>query len=639
MFQKTIYLDFYNHNINSLRVKQNDAGRTVEVVCTDSGKKYFLDETAVRAYILFNKKDGTFSFKEGTITKDGTVLIEFTSPMTSVVGKQSMEILIVKSEGLNVENLSGVACYEDFGANVVSTMPFYVTVVGSVIDSSEITSLSEFDALTNALMRLSETEGHMRDLDTLLKKNDAEREQKETVRQTKFEANESARATTFTTNETTRQSTFVANEATRQSDFDANEATRDTTFKKSESDRTASFNAKIAEYDERMNTQINGENGYTAQVNAVITECSDNEDEREKEFDETIQKVETKFQELNNLMGESTDDATKDTLYGVKAAATEVSNNAQAVIDILGNEDDDASKNTLYGTLKGMQDATGDAIGAAESASSAASSANTAASNAQNIVDTKMDKENPTGTGSFSLNRLSDSIVGDYSSVLGKDCEASGKGSSAEGFGTISAGDYQHVQGQFNIEDTENRYAHIIGNGTGNYSQSNAHTIDWDGNSWFAGDVRVGGDSYNNGENLITESEVNDKITNLKKADVVLVSGNNGTGYSTKIGGDISRCYVDLGLVVLTGCAVVTLTEQITAGTSIDIVIVSNYKPFVDTPLAIWQNSTQNRRYMGKLDTNGILTIKSNDSMVAGEYYIYYQAAYIATEYFLTEKL
>jgi hypothetical protein len=33
---------------------------------------------------------------------------------------------------------------------------------------------------------------------------------------------------------------------------------------------------------------------------------------------------------------------------------------------------------------------------------------------------------------------------------------------------TIAAGQYQHVQGKFNIDDSNNKYAHIVGNGKGN---------------------------------------------------------------------------------------------------------------------------------------------------------------------------
>lgn len=42
---------------------------------------------------------------------------------------------------------------------------------------------------------------------------------------------------------------------------------------------------------------------------------------------------------------------------------------------------------------------------------------------------------------------------------------------------------------------TYGEYAHIVGNGTSEDERSNAHTLDWDGNAWYAGDVYVGGTS------------------------------------------------------------------------------------------------------------------------------------------------
>lgn len=66
-----------------------------------------------------------------------------------------------------------------------------------------------------------------------------------------------------------------------------------------------------------------------------------------------------------------------------------------------------------------------------------------------------------------------------------------GISSSAEGLETIAAGDYSHVQGQYNEIDTEGKYAHIVGNGTGEDNRSNAHTLDWEGNAWYAGSVSV----------------------------------------------------------------------------------------------------------------------------------------------------
>ena len=80
---------------------------------------------------------------------------------------------------------------------------------------------------------------------------------------------------------------------------------------------------------------------------------------------------------------------------------------------------------------------------------------------------------------------------GSYSHAEGYSTGAIGNFSHSEGRNTIASGDYQHVQGKYNIEDTEDKYAHIVGNGIGS-ARSNAHTLDWDGNAWFAGDVTVG---------------------------------------------------------------------------------------------------------------------------------------------------
>ena len=156
-----------------------------------------------------------------------------------------------------------------------------------------------------------------------------------------------------------------------------------------------------------------------------------------------------------------------------------------------------------------------------------------------------MDKVNPTGTGSFSLNRKADTTVGKYSFAEGYNTTASGNYSHAEGYNTTASGNYSHAEGctttasgnyshaegestkaignyshaegasttasgvcshaegnhtrasgnyshaegQYNIEDTANKYVHIVGNGTADIARSNAHTLDWSGNAWFAGTV------------------------------------------------------------------------------------------------------------------------------------------------------
>lgn len=73
---------------------------------------------------------------------------------------------------------------------------------------------------------------------------------------------------------------------------------------------------------------------------------------------------------------------------------------------------------------------------------------------------------------------------------------ANGESSHVEGIGNIASSEAQHVQGKYNLEDTNGDYAHIVGNGKSTPTtihRSNAHTLDWDGNSWYAGRVSADG--------------------------------------------------------------------------------------------------------------------------------------------------
>lgn len=117
---------------------------------------------------------------------------------------------------------------------------------------------------------------------------------------------------------------------------------------------------------------------------------------------------------------------------------------------------------------------------------------------------------------SISLSRKANTTIGTNSTAFGYNTEASGANSHAEGSGTTVSGlcshaegngttvsgryshaegngtkassNNQHVQGQYNIEDSSNTYADIIGNGT-TKKRSNAATVDWSGNAWYAGTI------------------------------------------------------------------------------------------------------------------------------------------------------
>lgn len=99
---------------------------------------------------------------------------------------------------------------------------------------------------------------------------------------------------------------------------------------------------------------------------------------------------------------------------------------------------------------------------------------------------------------------------GAHSHTEGTDSRATASRAHAEGHATIASGDSQHAQGKYNVQDSSK--AHIIGggrkykddNGEWVEERKNIHTVDWDGNAWFAGDVTVG----NNAEKLATVAQL-----------------------------------------------------------------------------------------------------------------------------------
>ena len=127
---------------------------------------------------------------------------------------------------------------------------------------------------------------------------------------------------------------------------------------------------------------------------------------------------------------------------------------------------------------------------------------------------TRIEKEASGGGEIFNFDSYANVATGQHSHAEGQGIQAIGSCSHAEGKETFAAGGYshtegfltyagsndQHVQGKFNIIDTENKYAHIVGNGSFTSSwttgRSNAHTLDWSGNAVFSGTVGGTGADY-----------------------------------------------------------------------------------------------------------------------------------------------
>lgn len=128
-----------------------------------------------------------------------------------------------------------------------------------------------------------------------------------------------------------------------------------------------------------------------------------------------------------------------------------------------------------------------------------------------------------------------------YSHVEGCGSEVNGLYGHAEGWRTKASGQYQHAQGKYNVEDTANKYAHIVGNGTSASKRSNAHTLDWNGNGWFAGDVYVGDTGQDDGQKLATQKYVH-SARGFSLNNVVCIGdsflageGANGFGWGSRL--------------------------------------------------------------------------------------------------------
>ena len=117
---------------------------------------------------------------------------------------------------------------------------------------------------------------------------------------------------------------------------------------------------------------------------------------------------------------------------------------------------------------------------------------------------------------------------GFHSHAEGYKTTASGDTSHAEGWLTIARGSYQHAQGKWNLRDTEEKYAHIVGNGT-ETARSNAHTLDWSGLGWFAGGLKVGGTGQ--------DDEASRTVMVNGDAQIVLTSP-NGTKFAITVSDD-----------------------------------------------------------------------------------------------------
>ena len=109
--------------------------------------------------------------------------------------------------------------------------------------------------------------------------------------------------------------------------------------------------------------------------------------------------------------------------------------------------------------------------------------------------------------------------IGSHSEGIGT--KAIGNASHAEGIDTRANGVASHACGKYNIEDVDEKFIFIIGNGEGDEARSNAFSIDYDG-LIYQGNSSTGVDLSTKADktSVYTKSETDAKITE-KVAEIV----------------------------------------------------------------------------------------------------------------------
>ena len=247
----------------------------------------------------------------------------------------------------------------------------------------------------------------------------------------------------------------------------------------------------------------------------------------------------------------------------------------------------------------------------------------------------------------------SSNAIGNYSHAEGYNTTASGSDSHAEGSGTIASFTNQHVQGKYNIEDSAGTYADIVGNGTSGSARSNAYTLDWNGNGWYAGKLTVGTgptenmdvatkqyvdaatagispnlsglsdtniDSPANGQVLKYDS-TSSKWVNGDVSGVlyVTITGNQSNGFATTANfDDVYAAYQDgYDIKVVNGSAVYNLSVITSAGMSFTKNTINALQSFT------WAKSSGKITFSGGAITLSTLTDTTISSPATGQILTY----------------
>lgn len=151
---KLFSLDLWKNKPITIDVKQNDAGRNININLKANGEEVDLTGKTVKYFI--KKGDGNTVFNNCNIVegKIGSILVPLTNQAITIEGTNEMELAI----------------YDENGA-VESTFTVYLQVTKTLIDDNAIESSNEFKALNDALGMVQGIDNKFKAVDSQLDKN------------------------------------------------------------------------------------------------------------------------------------------------------------------------------------------------------------------------------------------------------------------------------------------------------------------------------------------------------------------------------------------------------------------------------------------------------------------------------------
>lgn len=151
----------------------------------------------------------------------------------------------------------------------------------------------------------------------------------------------------------------------------------------------------------------------------------------------------------------------------------------------------------------------------------------------------------------------SNQATGLASHAEGYATKAQGTYSHAEGSNTIASGSYQHAEGKFNVEDSNDIFQNIAGNGASS-ARATMFARDWNGNEYLSGNLFVGCNDFTTtssglttanagGGKVATESYVDTAIANIPSGSGTTYTAGNGINIDSN--GVISQNFSQLGIL------------------------------------------------------------------------------------------